>query len=76
MAQFTDRPKLLPDDVLDRFKYEVSQELGLMDRVNTVGWPDMTARECGRVGGKIGGRMVRILIRRAEEALANGARLE
>lgn len=76
MAQFTDRPRLLPDDVLDRFKYEVSQDLGLMDRINTVGWPEMTARECGRVGGKIGGRMVRIMIRRAEEALANGAKLE
>ena len=76
MAQFTDRPRLPPDDVLDRFKYEVSQDLGLMDRINTVGWPEMTARECGRVGGKIGGRMVRIMIRRAEEALANGAKLE
>ena len=72
MAQFTNRPKLLPDDVLDRFKYEIADEIGLSDKIKSVGWPEMPSRECGRVGGKIGGNMVKVMIRYAEQSLAQG----
>jgi len=51
---------------LDRFKYEVADELGLLDKVKQVGWGDMTTREVG----KIGGHMVRRLIAAAEQSLA------
>ncbi len=72
MAQFTNRPKLLPDDVLDRFKYEIADEIGLLNKIESVGWPEMSSRECGRVGGKIGGNMVKVMIRYAEQSLAQG----
>lgn len=72
MAQWTQRPRMLPEDLLDRFKYEVADELGLTNKIQSVGWPEMTARECGRVGGKIGGRMVRVMVRFAEQSLASG----
>lgn len=75
MAQFQDRPRLLPDAALDRFKYEVASELGLLPNIQSVGWADMPSRENGRIGGHIGGRMVRVMIRRAEEALRNGQNL-
>lgn len=75
MAQFVDRPKLLPEDVLERFKYEVAQELGLSPEVADGYWGELPARDCGRVGGKIGGTMVRVMIRQAEEALARGERI-
>lgn len=75
MAQFTDHRRLLPENVLDRFKYEVAQELGLSPEVADGYWGELPARECGRVGGKIGGAMVRVMIRRAEEALARGERV-
>jgi len=74
MAQNADRPKLLPDDVLDRFKYEIADEIGLTEKIESTGWGDLPSRECGRVGGKIGGNMVKVMIRYAEQALTQGNR--
>ena len=58
---------------LERRKAEVAAELGLDDRIASVGWPNMTSRECGmvggHVGGPIGGQMVRRLIELAERRL-------
>jgi hypothetical protein len=62
----------LPDEVLDAFKYEIAGELGLLDRLEAVGWGDLTSRDCGSVGGRIGGRMVKVMVRHAEQELANG----
>lgn len=67
---------LLPAHVLDRFKYEVAEELGLRDEIEAKGWADMPTRACGAVGGHIGGNMVRVMIRYAEEALGRGGRLQ
>ena len=59
---------------LDRMKFEVAGELGLLDKLNTVGWGDMTSRECGRIGGRLGGRlggqMVKRMIEFAEANMA------
>ncbi|MHB8926272.1 MAG: small, acid-soluble spore protein, alpha/beta type [Bacillota bacterium] len=76
MAQYVNRPKLLPDDVLDRFKYEIADEIGLLNRIESVGWPDLSARDCGRIGGKIGGNMVKVMIRYAEQSLSQGQKAE
>ncbi len=38
----------------ERKKYEIARELGLMDRVVEVGWAGLTAKESGRIGGKMG----------------------
>jgi small acid-soluble spore protein F (minor alpha/beta-type SASP) len=51
---------------LDALKQEVSRELGLDDEVRDRGWENMTTRQVGRIGGQ----MVRQLVRRGEEALA------
>jgi len=32
-------------------KYEIAQELGLMDKINEGGWKMLTAKESGRIGG-------------------------
>ena len=40
----------------ERMKYEIAQELGLMDKVRSVGWAGLTAQETGRIGGLIGQR--------------------
>lgn len=68
MARRNGRPHVVPeaDTALDAFKYEVADELGLLDKIRKRGWPEMTARECGKVGG----RMVHRMVERAEEALA------
>jgi len=71
VARSRNGSRLLPEGFLDQFKYEVASELGLLPKVEQIGWGDMPSRECGRVGGHIGGRMVRVMIRHAEEALAS-----
>lgn len=38
----------------ERKKYELAQELGLLDRVKEVGWAGLSAKETGRIGGLIG----------------------
>jgi hypothetical protein len=55
---------------LDALKHEVSRELGLDDEVRERGWENMTTRQVGRIGGQ----MVRQLVRRGEEALAREER--
>ena len=35
----------------ERMKYEIAQELGLLERVRQVGWAGLTAQETGRIGG-------------------------
>ncbi|AFM41971.1 small, acid-soluble spore protein, alpha/beta type [Desulfosporosinus acidiphilus SJ4] len=60
---------ILPQSVLEQFKWEVADELGLSAKIQSQGWENMTSRECGHVGGRIGGSMVKTMIRRAKESL-------
>ena len=62
---------ILPHSVLEQFKWEVADELGLSPKIQSQGWENMTSRECGHVGGRIGGSMVKTMIRRAKDSLNN-----
>ena len=44
---------LTPDDIM---KYEIAEELGLMDKVKTSGWKSLTAKESGKIGGILASR--------------------
>ncbi|NLK72473.1 MAG: small, acid-soluble spore protein, alpha/beta type [Clostridiales bacterium] len=35
----------------DLLKYEIAQELGLIDKVTKTGWGGLTAKETGKIGG-------------------------
>ena len=37
----------------EKMKYEVAEELGLLDRVLAEGWKSLTSKETGRIGGKV-----------------------
>ena len=37
-------------------KYEIAEELGLLDKVEQLGWKGLTSRESGRIGGIMGKR--------------------
>ena len=37
-------------------KYEIAEELGLLDKVERLGWKGLTSRESGRIGGIMGKR--------------------
>ena len=52
-------------DALDRFKFEVANEIGVPLKQGYNG--DLTSRE----NGSLGGEMVRQMIRRQEEEMAN-----
>ena len=40
--------ELTPDDLM---KLEIAKEIGLMDKVEQLGWGGLTANETGRIGG-------------------------
>ena len=40
--------ELTPDEKL---KYEIAEELGLLDRVMADGWSSLSSKETGRIGG-------------------------
>jgi len=40
----------------DRAKYEIAEELGLLDKVRVGGWKSLTAKESGKIGGIIASR--------------------
>lgn len=37
----------------DKLKYEIAEELGLLDRVLQEGWRSLSSKETGRIGGMI-----------------------
>lgn len=37
----------------DKMKYEIADELGLLDKVTASGWKSLSAKESGRIGGLI-----------------------
>lgn len=39
-----------------QMKTEIAEELGLMEKVEQLGWKGLTARESGRIGGIMGQR--------------------
>ncbi len=44
--------ELTPEEALrEKMKYDIVQELGLVDKVNELGWSSLTAEETGRIGG-------------------------
>ncbi len=38
-------------DADEKLKYEVANELGLVDKIKKNGWKSLTAKETGRIGG-------------------------
>ena len=40
----------------ERMKYEIAEELGLLDQVLEQGWRSLSAKETGKVGGMITSR--------------------
>ncbi len=79
LAHFPDqiRDEAQFQQVIDNFKFEVAQELGIPLSRGYNG--DIRARDAGRIGGKIGGKiggqMVRRMIQLAEQQLAGGRRI-
>ncbi len=39
------------EDLNEKLKYEIAEELGLLDKVAEGGWKALTSKETGRIGG-------------------------
>lgn len=50
MTKRKKKKELTPEEKL---KYEIAEELGLMDEIKEVGWGGLTAKESGKIGGLI-----------------------
>ena len=40
----------------EQLKYEIAEELGVLDKITENGWKGLTSRESGRIGGIMGKR--------------------
>ena len=53
--------KITREDILhmedaERMKYEIAEELGILDKVLSDGWRSLSAKETGKIGGMITSR--------------------
>lgn len=52
-GDFTMYSEKKKDDLNEQLKYEIAEELGLLDKVLEGGWKSLTSKETGRIGGMI-----------------------
>jgi len=69
------RNKIMSEDVLDQFKYEIADQLGIRQKIENEGWSNMTTQEVGKIGGKMGGAMVKVMIKNAEKYMMENGHL-
>ena len=51
------KKELTPQQKADlKMKYEIAEELGLLDKISENGWKGLTSRESGRIGVIMGKR--------------------
>ncbi|ARC84464.1 small, acid-soluble spore s, alpha/beta type family protein [Clostridium argentinense CDC 2741] len=51
-AKLKSNKELTPyEEMREKIKYEIAEELGLIDKVKELGWSGLTAEETGRIGG-------------------------
>ena len=41
---------------MERMKYEIAEEMGLLDKVLSEGWRSLSAKETGKIGGMMTSR--------------------
>lgn len=57
------------EKVREGLKYEIANELGLSEKVNSFGWSSLTAEETGRIGGLMTRRKKQLNIPKNSEIL-------
>lgn len=60
---FESKRILVPEaeNAMETFKNEIATELGLDQRIQSVGYPNMTPREVGQIGGQMVRRMIELV---------------
>ena len=57
------------EELREKMKYEIAEELGLSEKVDECGWSGLTASETGRIGGIMTKRKKALKIPTNEEIL-------
>lgn len=67
---FHEQNILVPEaeQAMENFKNEIATELGLNQRIQSVGYANMTPKETGQIGGQ----MVRRMIEMVESSMSGG----
>ena len=50
------REDILNMDAIERMKYEIAEEMGLLDKVLEDRWRSLSAKETGKIGGMMTSR--------------------
>ena len=50
------REDFLQMEGMERMKYEIAEEMGLLDKVLSEGWRSLSAKETGKIGGMMTSR--------------------
>ena len=50
------REEILQMEGMERMKYEIAEEMGLLDKVLSEGWRSLSAKETGKIGGMMTSR--------------------
>ena len=50
------REDILQMEGMERMKYEIAEERGLLDKVLSEGWRSLSAKETGKIGGMMTSR--------------------
>ena len=65
---------VLPEE--QKLKYEIAQELGILDKVLESGWKSLSAKETGRIGGLLASKRKEEKICETQKKLQKRHRLE
>jgi len=69
-AKIKGNKELTKEEILrEKIKYEIAEELGLKDKVTSLGWGGLTAEETGRIGGMMTKRKKELHIPTNDEIL-------
>ena len=50
------REDILQMEGMERMKYQIAEEMGLLDKVLSEGWRSLSAKETGKIGGMMTSR--------------------
>jgi hypothetical protein len=60
----TRKHKRLHDQAMGKLKQDLAEEMGILELVRKGGWGSLSAKDCGRIGGKMGSRLSTNILRK------------
>ncbi len=58
------RSEDMRSQAMGKLKYDLAEEMGFGELVQTQGWGELSAKDCGRIGGRMASRLSVNLLRK------------